>query len=217
MATIRAALSVSSATASTPKNMNAKNIVNFFNTVTDCKLAIYDQFFMFEQTGEIEPNAPYGLEITGPHGFSQRIEWKTPAKEDNFPRSLVTCFCSKYRIINPALMWRCPPPDECERNAANWHRSFCYTKEQIRQNLSERFHSMPFSQRFFNLLCPTLYGIGVWVVFGARQDLIDKVSDALTAAGVSFENEWSDKLWVYRFRTGLNRTVNESLIATLNA
>ena len=195
--------------------MNTIQLVNFFETVTDCKLAIYNPAMW--PMDEIETGQTYLLEITGPFGYSQRIDWKAPAKEESFPRSLITCFCGKYIKMNPAQgIPGNPTEEQCEKNATRWHKGFSYTKEEMREMLRERFHALPFSQRFFGLLCPTLYGIGVWVVFGARKDLIDKVSSALDAAGVAYKNDWSNAHWVYRFRTGLDRDVNEAIIASLN-
>ena len=195
--------------------MKAIKLINFFETVTDCKLAVYNPVVW--PVDEVEPGETYLLEITGPFGYSQRIDWKTPLKEESFPRALITCFCSKYRKMNPDLLPGKPTEEECEKNATIWNKGFTYSKFQVRDMLKERFHALPFSQRFFGLLCPTLYGIGVWVVFGARQDLIDKVAGALKDSGIAFENDWSNAHWVYRFRTGLDRDTNEAIIASITA
>lgn len=48
---------------------------------------------------------------------------------------------------------------------------------------------------------PTTYGIGVWLFYNwtARQDIAE-IENVLKANNVEYYNEYSDKMWVYRFK-----------------
>lgn len=53
---------------------------------------------------------------------------------------------------------------------------------------------------------PTTYGIGVWVFYNSKFDENQqKLTDILKNKGVIFENEFSDKQWVYRFKISKKR------------
>lgn len=48
---------------------------------------------------------------------------------------------------------------------------------------------------------PTTYGIGVWVFYNFSSDKdIEAVTNILKKNGVEYYNEYSEKMWVYRFK-----------------
>ena len=50
-------------------------------------------------------------------------------------------------------------------------------------------------------VCPTTYGIGVWVIYNWNADeQVQKVAKILKEKGVEFYNEYSEAGWVYRFK-----------------
>ena len=46
----------------------------------------------------------------------------------------------------------------------------------------------------------TSYGVGVEVMFGRREETIQKIATFLTEHDIEFTNEYSDAAWVYRFK-----------------
>lgn len=46
----------------------------------------------------------------------------------------------------------------------------------------------------------TSYGVGVEVLFGRREETIQKIDTFLKSHQIEFTNEYSDAAWVYRFK-----------------
>ena len=46
----------------------------------------------------------------------------------------------------------------------------------------------------------TSYGIGVEVLFGSREETIQKITNYLNENGIAYTNEFSEARWVYRFK-----------------
>lgn len=191
--------------------MKTETITKLLSNLTGMDVELLDHAACFA-VDSVNPGDLYAIRITGHYGCSQTLGWKAPANEENYARSLVTCFCSKYRIIDPGRIGGDHSPEILERGATQWHRDFCFPPKEMRERLNRKFMESPLRWAR-STLYPTQYGIGCWILFGRRADLIAALGAHLENAGVDYTNEYSKAQWVLRFKTGLPYAANEALLA----
>lgn len=136
----------------------------------------YNQQYTNEFT-DIEVGKVYGVKINGVFMF----DFKTGKNVDNFLKSFINQYVSKYLIKTPQYVdgeLTKPTKAECLerlRNNDRVHKSFFYT---------------------------TIYGIG-WFCFlssdKAFKETNTVMDDYLKSKRISYSNEFSEAGWVYRF------------------
>lgn len=181
---------------------------------------------------ELLPEKKYYIYRTLP--ISQRhigFEYKIPVNEETIIKSFVTTFCNKYKEPNPKAydyMARTYGEKALYENKTDEEKEFCYYHhssnmygkeqllEQIRKNLED--------VNTENVLCkhgfyPTVYGVGMFVLFAGeyQANAIKKMSDYLKENNIPFHNEYSDKMWVYRFVININKDIHKSILTNFNS
>jgi hypothetical protein len=150
------------------------------------------------------------------------FQWKAPTDEENFLRSFVTAFCSRYFEPNPAAYSDHQPGNRWENwdekkreSASGHHRGFMFSKEDLRAQVEANFRAdkmgKVLERHGFYF---TDYGVGIFVLFGGKavETACDSMREFLTGKGVGFTNELSKAGWVLRFRLGLTREIHAGLL-----
>jgi hypothetical protein len=165
--------------------MNAQNFNLFASDFTGKKVRIYKpenltkyaSYYPLSKTEIIHTSTKYGIEI----GDYIAFDFVTGKSEDNFFKTFVTQFISKYQVKqmifeNGELIY--PTKKQCVeklKNSDRVNKHYFYT---------------------------TLYGIGIFCFFMHQSSLrscscvLDKY---LKSINVNYQNEFSEAGWVYRF------------------
>jgi len=110
------------------------------------------------------------------------FDFKTGKNEDSFLKTFISQYTSKrkkFGVVNDELV---------ELN-----------KKQLLDTILEKNKDRVYKGLFYT----TLYGIGLWDFFCSQKthDILTKeMSSFLNGKNISFKNEYSDAMWVYRFK-----------------
>lgn len=149
------------------------------------------------------------------------FDFKTPKNEENILKSFISTFTNKYREPDPekykknsfrSTGWE-DMTEEQKEFAYCHHSSNMYSKDKLLDIIRENLKS----EEAINTLSlygfyETLYGIGVFVLFGAEYKAIKGLKTYLENEQIPFTNEFSDKGWVYRFKINLDKDIHKSII-----
>lgn len=127
---------------------------------------------------EFTPSTTYGVIIDGVIDF----DFKTTTDLDGILKSFISQYTSKRKAS-----------DYVDGQMVTLSKK--QLLDRIVQKNSDRVH--------FGLFYTTLYGIGLWDFFNSQLShriLTDTLSKFLLDNGVKFSNEYSDAMWVYRFK-----------------
>lgn len=150
--------------------------------------------------------------------------FKTPKKIESFLRSFITQFTSKFKEPNPAAYdykyggkeyrWSDLKPIDIERCYYH-HSSRMYSKEELLKQVEYNFNSDKIHGTFIKYgFYPTEYGIGIFCFYTTKGVLgaINSMSTFLNKNNIPFINEYSDAMWVLRFKLGLTKDQHNKLI-----
>jgi hypothetical protein len=185
------------------------------------------EFYINTTDKELEAGKKYSIFKILP--ISQRkvwFDWTTPKKEDNFLRSFITTFTTKYKEPNPKAysgMYRSrrweDMNDKEKEFAYMHHKSNMYSKKDLLQQVEDNFKSSDIT----NILCrygfyPTNYGIGIFCFYAtnAVMEAIIKMKKHLQDKSIPYTNGFSDAKWVLRFKLNLSKEAHKNIIAEFN-
>jgi hypothetical protein len=161
-------------------------------------------------------------------GKTISFTWKTPKTEENFLRSFITAFCSKYREPNPGAYTTCAPyfspgwdqmTAEKQEFAYNHHAGNMYSKKQLMDQVEANF-SNPDIKAGLNRygFYATEYGIGTFVLFATKyvEQSISEMAEYLKKQNIAFSNEYSQARWVLRFKINATKQIHENILSSFN-
>jgi hypothetical protein len=79
-----------------------------------------------------------------------------------------------------------------------------YNNNKVYQSFASNFKKLLETKGYRNSInvYPTTYGIGVFVAFGRREDLLEmknNIDELMSSLGVEYKNQSSDAGWVFRY------------------
>jgi len=205
--------------------MKTENFVNLIRVLTGRPLEIQTQDV------EIKTETEYCIirKIEG-SDRETRFYWKTPKNQDNFMRSFITCFTSKYTEPNPANYGPCSiyttrktwaeMSDRDKAFAYMHHRSNMFSKKHLLEQVEANFSTPEMGQALIKYgFYVTEYGTGIFALYGGQyvENAVIKMMQFLKGEGIPFRNEFSDARWVLRFVLNISRPIHENLLMKFNA
>lgn len=194
--------------------MNVENFTQLIRSITNRDFVISSAYFYDEFPDELEMETEYMIYRELPITKKKvRFIWKTPKSADNFLRSFITAYTSKYREPNPNSnyykdKWHKYSDTDIERAYFTSLGHMMYSKQELMQQIEENFHNKSITENlirygFYN----TEYGIGIFIVFNTVwvDKSVEKMKEYLDSKGIPYRNEFSDARWVYRFVLNLDK------------
>lgn len=165
--------------------MNVKDFNSFATDFTGKRIRIfkpenltkYASYYPLSQMDNLETSTKYGIEV----GDFIAFDFFTGKNEDNFYKSFVSQFISKY-LVNQMIL---------EKGQIIYP-----TKKQCIEKLKNNDRV---NKHYFYT---TLYGIGIFCFFMQKSSLMscaNILGNYLKSVNVDFKNEFSGAGWVYRF------------------
>ncbi len=210
--------------AQTSEGMNATNFIKLASIITGRDLHISTQT-------EILPETEYFIYKVLP--LTQRkigFIYKAPKDPDNFLRSFITQFTTKFKEPNPRAYdysartygekARWENKSDLEKEYAHSHHSSnMYDKKELMEQIEANFSRPEITTGLIRYgFYPTLYGIGIfcfWYTAGVEK-AIQEMRDFLATKGIPFKTEFSEARWVFRFKLGLSKQAHLNLITEIS-
>jgi hypothetical protein len=199
--------------------MKTENFTKLINLLTN------RDFTLATTDAEIETNKEYTIYRLLPISKSKiSFKWKTPTNEENFIRSFITAFTTKYREPRPKsydytyggkeYRWA-DMTDEQKEFAYYHHASNMYSKKQLLEMIEDNFSREEIKGDFCKYgFYPTMYGVGIFAFWTTKATIyaIDQMKKYLSEQGIIFSNEFSDAKWVYRFKINASKPIHMNLL-----
>ena len=151
----------------------------------------YDKHYTrLEPEYELQDNTIYGIY------YDSMIQFEIKAaKVENLFRVFLTKFSSTFVVFNPETL-------ECKPN-----------KEKTRERILRANSDRVYKEQFYT----TLYGIGCWIIFAGKHndEHLKQVHRQLSDMGITYSNEYSDAMWVYRFVIGKDVVTHNRILETI--
>jgi len=176
--------------------MNASQLENFAQQITGKSVKIYKPennlkyASYYPHTGNIEPQTKYGIYFNGVIQF----DFVTGKNIDSFFKCFITQYINKFMT-----------------------KQFLMIDNELRQLTKiECISKLKNDNRVYkHLFYTTLYGIGMFAFFTSENSL-KKVNETLggylSSLGVTYDNEFSEAGWAYRFVIGKSVTEHNELL-----
>lgn len=152
------------------------------------------------------------------------FKWVAPKNEENFLRSFINTFTSKYFEPNPEAynitygglkyLWDNKTEREKEFAYLN-HKSNMYSKNELLQQIEFNCNDKNIETTLLKYgFYSTNYGIGIFCYWQTNSVLntIEKMSNFLKSKNIPFKNEFSDAKWVLRFKINLTKENHEQIL-----
>jgi len=158
------------------------------------------------------------------------FKWTAPKTEEKYLRSFITAFTTKYREPNPAAYnhdanycygaskWTDKTPEQQE-GAYYHHASNMYSKKELMEQVEANFNNPGITAGLNRYgFYATEYGIGTFVLFATRyvQQSINEMAAYLKSQNIVFSNEYSEKMWVLRFKINASKTIHEGILTSFS-
>ena len=154
----------------------------------------YDKSYLYLESEEmLLENTIYGIQVDGAIEFDIKV-----ANIDNIFKTLINSYISKYMTVTPIL-----ENDEI----------VFWTKQQCFDHLKIKGKGLRMEKYF---LYTTIYGFGIFSLFYDKKKLAEMVQpfkDYLEKNNITYKNEYSDAMWVFRFVTKLGVENHNLLLA----
>jgi len=149
------------------------------------------------------------------------FKWVTPKTTDKFLRSFITAFTTKFFEPNPlsysgryGSKWE--DMDAKQREYAyHHHRSNMYSKKDLLEQIQANFNTDAIENTLIKYgFYSTEYGIGIFALWATEGVLnaIQRLKNHLQSKNIPYTNEFSDARWVYRFKLGLPKEINTTIL-----
>ena len=171
---------------------------------------------------EIPLGTKVGIYRYGTKSRCYDFTWTTPKKEDSLLRGFITSFCSKYREPDPARYgsrwieyaeeWD-NPLTRNDSSAWGHHAWDMLSPEKLREQVHANFSNLTALEGRLGFYA-THYGIGLFTGFSGAwvETALTDMKNHLTAVGIPFRNEMSEKGWVTRFVIGLEKPQHAAIL-----
>jgi len=152
------------------------------------------------------------------------FEWKVAKTNENMLKSFITTFCNKYREPNPlaynyvygGVSYKWDDKTEQEKEYAYMHHaSRMLHKDILLQQVQDNFNLPNIETAIMKYgFYTTEYGIGTFALFQTSFviNAINKLKQFLNSQNIPFANEYSEKLWVYRFKLNLTKESHNNIL-----
>lgn len=163
-------------------------------------------------------------------GIRVSFKWKAASSDEKILRSFITAFCSKYREPNPKAydysakiygdraLW-VNKTDLEKEHAYYHHASNMYSKAELLKQVELNFNDPEMKNTLLKYgFYPTVYGVGIFAFWATPTVLeaIKEMKQYLTKRNIPFSNEFSDAMWVLRFKIGLTKEAHRVLLNEFN-
>ena len=154
----------------------------------------YEKCYIYFESDEILENTIYGIKVDDMIEFEIKV-----ANIDNIFKTLINSYVSKVMMKEY---------QSCkEKGVVFW------TKQQCFDHLKIKGKGLRMEKYF---LYTTIYGFGIFSLFYDEKRLAEMVQpfkDYLEKKNISYKNEYSDAMWVFRFVTKLGVENHNLLLA----
>jgi hypothetical protein len=211
------------------KTQNFEKLISQFtgrNFIVCEEVRFYENENKSTQDVDLRPEKTYTIGCYLDYQISNRttvffnsFNFKVPKNEENIVKSFITNFTSKYKCADPERVGE-------TSNATIHFYTNCYPRHIMKsktQLLNEVKQNLQHPNTEY-IMCKygfyeTTYGIGIFVLFSTTYELkaVKNLSDFFKTKCIPYTNEFSDKMWVYRFKTGLSKDINKSLLNEFNS
>lgn len=152
------------------------------------------------------------------------FEWKVAKNDENILKSFITTFCNKYREPNPAaynyvyggISYKWDEKTDIEKEYCFvHHQSRMLNKEALMRQVQDNFNLPNIETAILRYgFYTTEYGIGTFALFQTNfvVNAINKLKTFLNSQNIPFANEYSNKMWVYRFKLNLNKDTHTNIL-----
>ena len=148
-------------------------------------------------TKDIECNTIYGICIDGYIEY----DFKTGKRYDNILKTFVTQYINKYAV----------------KQATGWNTEICGFEYPNKKDVVNKLKNNNRISKYY--FYTTLYGIGYFCYFmskKAHESSKKMLSDYLNSNKITFENEFSEAGWVYRFLINKDVKIHNELLENFN-